>query len=361
MQFILNEEQSLLNASVSKLIEDLSAKQDKDNISSQRKEMAEFGLFSLFSGSNEIDEIAVETGIISNAIGKQLHNSYYSFSFTGAAQIISRYNSKGHHTDLLEAIGLGAAEVAPAIFEPGYRYDLHPNITKAKKTAAGYQIDGRKSVVVGADTSSHLLVSAIDEDGELSLFVIPVSANGVTLRKFETLDQRSGAQITLDGVSLPSTALVAVGAGALEELNDRINAALCAEAVGIMEALLEICTEFLQTRNQFGGPIGRFQVLQHRLVDMNTAFELAKSMGMAAALAVNTSVDAERSEVISAAKVQVSESARLVGQHAIQLNGAMGMTAEYSVGRYVKRLIVLMAAYGDADSHLDRFTESVLG
>ena len=133
---------------------------------------------------------------------------------------------------------------------------------------------------------------------------------------------------------------------------DEAIAALCAEAVGAMAAMHELTVEYLKTRRQFGVPIGTFQVLQHRSVDMLIALEQARSMAMLATMMVAEENDAERHKTIAAAKVQIGRSGRLVGQQAVQLHGGIGMTMEYKIGHYFKRITAIDATFGDADHHL---------
>ncbi len=139
----------------------------------------------------------------------------------------------------------------------------------------------------------------------------------------------------------------------IEHVIDEAIAALCAEAVGAMQSMQDLTLEYLKTRKQFGRPIGSFQVLQHRSVDMLVAVEQARSMAMFAAVMAAEENPIERRKAISAAKVQIGRSARHVGQEAIQLHGGIGMTNEYAVGHYFKRVTMIDQLYGDADTHLE--------
>jgi len=142
------------------------------------------------------------------------------------------------------------------------------------------------------------------------------------------------------------------GLAVLERVVDEAIAALSAEAVGAMAALHELTVEYLKTRKQFGQPIGSFQVLQHRAVDMLTAVEQARSMALFATMMAAEPDASERRKAMAAAKVQIGRSARLVGQEAIQLHGGIGMTMEYKAGHYFKRLTMIDMTFGDADHHL---------
>ena len=144
---------------------------------------------------------------------------------------------------------------------------------------------------------------------------------------------------------------------AIEHVVDEAIAALCAEAVGTMQAMHETTLEYLKTRQQFGRPIGQFQVLQHRSVDMLVALEQARSMAMFAAVMAGEDDATERRRAIAAAKVQIGRSGRHIGQEAIQLHGGIGMTMEYKVGHYFKRMTMIDKQFGDADVHLETLAQ----
>jgi alkylation response protein AidB-like acyl-CoA dehydrogenase len=166
------------------------------------------------------------------------------------------------------------------------------------------------------------------------------------------------AEVTFENVQISSDSIIGVadkGLPVLELTVDRAIAALCAEAVGIMTALNAATLDYLKTRQQFGVPIGRFQALQHRMVDMLMHTEQARSMALLAAVKVDDENVTERRRAVSAAKELVGRAGRFVGQQAIQLHGGMGMTDELIVGHYVKRLAAIDTTFGDADHHLDRF------
>ena len=183
-------------------------------------------------------------------------------------------------------------------------------------------------------------------------------AKGVGLREYATVDGLRAADIVLDKVQVGTDALLGTAdaaSPAIERAVDRAVAALCAEAVGIMETLNAMTLDYIKTRKQFGVAIGSFQVLQHRMVDMTIAAEQAKSLEILAAMSVDGENANERRRAVSAAKVQSGLSGRTVGQGAIQLHGGIGMTDEYAAGHYFKRLTTIEHSFGDTDYHLDRF------
>ena len=168
-------------------------------------------------------------------------------------------------------------------------------------------------------------------------------------------DGQRGAEITLTNVRVSADHLVSGNAlPIIEHVIDEAIAAMCAEAVGAMQSMQDLTLEYLKTRKQFGRPIGSFQVLQHRSVDMLVAVEQARSMAMFAAVMASEENPIERRKAISAAKVQIGRSARLVGQEAIQLHGGIGMTLEYAVGHYFRRCMVIEHSFGDTGYHLSK-------
>jgi alkylation response protein AidB-like acyl-CoA dehydrogenase len=187
------------------------------------------------------------------------------------------------------------------------------------------------------------------------VFLVDAEAPGVSRRGYQTIDGLRAAEVTLANVAVEPQAAVGKPGDAfalVQRVVDEATAAICAEAVGAMAAMQELTVEYLKTRKQFGVPIGAFQVLQHRAVDMLIALEQARSMAMLASMMVAEENDAERHKTIAAAKVQIGRSGRLVGQQAVQLHGGIGMTMEYKVGHYFKRVTAIDTMFGDADHHL---------
>jgi alkylation response protein AidB-like acyl-CoA dehydrogenase len=185
--------------------------------------------------------------------------------------------------------------------------------------------------------------------------MVDADAAGLSRRGYPTQDGMRAAEITLNGVRAPALSDNALPL--IEHAVDEAIAALCSEAVGTMQAMHDLTLEYLKTRKQFGRPIGSFQVLQHRSVDMLTALEQARSMAMFAAVMATEENPVERRRAISAAKVQIGRSGKHIGQEAVQLHGGIGMTMEYSVGHYFKRMTIIDQLYGDADTHLTNLAQ----
>src|SRR6516162_5852655 len=228
------------------------------------------------------------------------------------------------------------------------------------RDGVAWVLDGEKGVVLHGDTATKLIVTARigggrrDRDG-VALFIVDSNAAGVSRRGYPTQDGLRAAEITLAGVRVgPEGVLGEPGEGLplVERVVDEAIAALCAEAVGAMAAMHELTVDYLKTRRQFGREIGSFQILQHRAVDMLIALEQARSMAMFGTMMAGEQNAAERRDALCAAKVQIGRSGKFIGQQSIQLHGGIGMTTEYKVGHYFKRVTMIDTIFGDADHHL---------
>ncbi|WP_434033753.1 acyl-CoA dehydrogenase family protein [Cupriavidus sp. a3] len=305
----------------------------------------------------------VEMMLVAQELGRALGGAGWLSSVVLAGQLLDEAGSQAQRQRWLPALAGGEARMALACSEADARYDLSRVATLARRDGAGWVLDGTKTLVLEAGSADVFLVVArtageVDDADGLSLFLVEAGAAGLSLREFSTLDGRRAAHLTLRGVRVAADALVGEAGAALplvEAATDRASAMLCAEAVGALEALIELTAEQLKTRKQFGSTLAKFQVLQHRIADMLIALEQGKSMACAAAMAVQEGEPAQRRRLVSAAKVLAGQAGRQLGQWAIQMHGAMGMTDECRVGHYAKRLMVINQLFGDASHHLRRF------
>ena len=262
-----------------------------------------------------------------------------------AGRVVARSALAG---TLLPAVIEGRTRLAFAHTERGARYDVSAVNTSAKQSAGHWVLDGEKAAVVGAPMADKLVVSARSGEG-IALFLIERPA----CEGFQTLDGMRAADVVLR-----NTKATALGGdrALIEEVADFATALACAEAVGAMKYACDSTLEYLKTRKQFGAPIGTFQALQHRMVDMFIAYEQARSMACLACSKVdNFQTIPDRQRCVSAAKIKIADNARHVSQEAVQLHGGMGMSEELKVSHTFRRLTVLAAQYGDADHHLARF------
>jgi pimeloyl-CoA dehydrogenase small subunit len=328
------------------------------------KTYADFGILALPFPEDVggLDGNAVDTMLVMEMLGRGLALEPYLSTVVLCGGLLRDAGSAAQKAALLPQLAAGELMLALAHFEPGSRYALDQVATTATANHAGWTLDGSKAVVLAAPSADRLIVSARDGVG-LSLFLVDAKASGVRLRSYPTQDGARAADITFSAVQVGPEALLGPAGGALaliERAVDQANAALCAEAVGIMAALNEVTLEYLKTRKQFGVPIGKFQALQHRMADMVIATEQARSMAILAAVRADDTDADERRRAIAAAKAYVLQSARLVGQQAVQLHGGMGVTDELNVGHYFKRLTMIGLTFGDVDYHLGRFSDTLL-
>jgi len=305
----------------------------------------------------------LETLAMMGACGRSLVLEPVMSSAVIATAVLSALASSQAAADLLGQLAGGEKIAVLAHFESGSRFDAQWVTARARRSGGGYVLDGHKAVVMHANAADVLLVSARiagepHESAGISLFAVPRDTPGLLLDVYPTIDDQRAADVYLKGVELPAAGrLSAEGAAfaAIEAALDIGLAALCAEAVGIMQALLDATVQYVQSRQQFGQPIGRFQALQHRIADMLIHVEQARSMSYLAALRCREENVVERRKALSAAKVVVGQSARYVGQQAVQLHGGMGMTDELIVSHWFKRLTAAELMFGDSDAHLQRY------
>jgi pimeloyl-CoA dehydrogenase small subunit len=370
MDFDLSEEQRLLQQSVERLMADRYAFEQRKTYGQSAAgwsrelwaQYAELGLLGLpfaeeFGGSAGGP---IETMIAMEAFGRALALEPYLATVVLGGGFLRHGGSAAQREALLPQIAEGGLTLAFAHTERQSRYDLFDIATTAKRAGDSWLLDGAKGVVVHGDSADKLVVTARlagarrDRDG-IGVFLVDGDAEGVSRRGYPTQDGLRAAEIGFAGVRVGPDAAIGEPGAALplvERVVDEAIAALCAEAVGVMAVLHELTVEYLKTRKQFGREIGKFQVLQHRAVEMLIALEQARSMAMYATMLAASENPAERRAAVAAAKVQIGRSGRLVGQQAIQLHGGIGMTEEYKAGHYFKRLTMIDALFGDADHHL---------
>jgi len=376
MDFNYSEEQLLLKDAVEKFLgKNYSFEQRKQIVASREgmsatawEGFASLGLlgvpipqeFAGFGGSG------VDVMLVMEALGRALVVEPYLSSVVLAGSTITLGGSDAQRQILLPRIADGSMKFAFGHTEPGTRWELERVHTTARQEGGMWVINGQKSVVLHGGVADLLIITArtsgaADSRQGITLFFVNPAEQGVMGREYPTYDGMRAAEVTFDNVSISPESMIGVldnGYTLLEAVIDRGIAALCAEAVGCMGALHAATLEYLKTRQQFGVPIGRFQALQHRAVDMLIHCEQARSMALLAAVKVDSPNAAERRRAVSAAKELVGRAGRFVGQQAIQLHGGMGMTDELNVGHYFKRLTAIDTTFGNGDLHLDRFCEA---
>jgi alkylation response protein AidB-like acyl-CoA dehydrogenase len=351
MNFDYNEEQQLLADSVRRyLAKSYDFETRKKIVAGEGwsapawKQFVEMGLTGLPLGADHggFGGGAVDLMGVMEAFGEALVVEPY-VPLVLAARALERGI---RNSPLLVATVEGRARLAFAHSEKSARYALDAVRTRAKNN----RLSGEKSAVIGAPIAEHFVVSARGEDG-IALYLVDRSA--VEVKAQRTVDERLAGDVMLH--EAPAQKL-AGGAALLEQTVDFATALLCAEAVGALQFACDTTLEYLKTRKQFGVPIGTFQALQHRIVDMYISLEQARSMAcLAASRADSAGEPRERARAISAAKIRVADAARHVSQEAVQLHGGMGMSEELKISHTFRRLTVLAREYGDVDHHLARY------
>ncbi|MBO6567088.1 MAG: acyl-CoA dehydrogenase family protein [Pseudomonadales bacterium] len=373
MDFSFSEEQSLLQDSVQRFIQndytfDSRQKLLKTDDGFSRDNWANFaelGWLALpFSEeSGGFGGTAVETMILMEEFGKGLVVEPYVSTVIMAGSVIEAGGTAAHKEGALAEIMAGTKLASLAYVEPQARFNLADVTTTATADGDNYTINGFKGVVLGGPSADLLVVPARTsgdqkDDSGVTLFLVDASASGISKRDYPTIDGLQASEIHFENVSVSSEDVLGEVGNGLSLLELGINngiLAVGAEAVGAMEVLYKTTVEYCKTREQFGQPIGKFQVLQHRMVDMFMEHEQAKSLLYMAALRMSEDDDIEARKAISALKVQIGKGGRFVGQNAIQLHGGMGMTDELNVGHYFKRITAIETLFGNVDHHLKKY------
>ena len=309
---------------------------------------------------------AVDVMLVMEALGEGLVVEPYWVNVGLAGRLVARGGSVAQQKRILPELIQGKHRLAFAHTERAARYDLRHVATRAKRSGSGFVLEGEKRAVLHGASADTLIVSARTSGGDtdsagISLFLVDRAAPGVTVKEYRTIDELRAADVWLSGVSVGAEAQLGDEGRALpliEDAADYATALLCAEAVGAIRFANEATLEYLKTRRQFGVPIGSFQALQHRMVDMVISYEQARSMACLACVKVDGAPPAERRHAVSAAKIKVADACRHVSQEAVQLHGGMGMTEELKISHTFRRLTMIAQTFGDAEHHLERFAAS---
>ena len=367
MDFDLTDEQRLLKDSVDRMIGDRYGFEARRGYRAEPEgwsramwaQFAEQGLLGLpfaeadggFGGG------AVETALVMEAFGRSLVVEPYFATVVACGTLLRHAASDDQMAALVPGIAEGERVLAYAQIERQSRNSLNDVQTAATANGAGWRITGDKSLVLHGDSADTLLVTARTagthrERHGIGLFMVRADGPGVSRRGYPTQDGMRAAEISLDGAPAEAIGDPHDILPVLERANDEMLAALCSEAVGCMDAMHAMTVDYLKTRKQFGRAIGENQALQHRSVDMYVSLEQARSMALYATVMATEPEAIERQRAMHAAKVQIGRSGRHIGQEAIQLHGGIGVTMEYGVGHYFKRMTMIERGFGDTDSHL---------
>lgn len=374
MDFRLNEEQQMLQDTVARLVRgeysfEKRLKYSESDLGFSAdfwRQLGELGLTAVpfpeelggFGGSG------VEVQSVMTELGRGLCIEPYLQSVILGGGLIAQAGNSEQQEQWLGGIASGEVRAAVGLQEPQSFYNLNDVETRAEKSGDGYVLNGRKAVVIGGHCADVLVVSARTsgdsrDSAGISLFLVRPDAEGLETRTYPTIDGSKGCDLFLNNVKLGSDALLGEegkAANVIEYQTGRAISALCGEAVGVMEVACDLTLDYLKQRKQFGVPIGRFQVLQHRMVDMMSELEQARSMAILAASVADQPQSDERRRILAAAKNVIGRSGQFISEQGIQSHGGIGMTWEYNFAHYAKRLVMINHQLGDDDFHLEAYT-----
>ena len=373
MNFELSEEQKMIQQNVERFVQDNYDLPKRVELSSQDpgyskdywNSMAELGWLGLpFNeedggfGGNQIDTL-----VIMEQFGKGLVLEPFLANVVLGGGAIQIGGSEELKNEMLSSLIEGSKQLTLAYAEQQSRFDLEDVATSARQEGDKYIINGQKSMVLNAESSDHIVVvtrtngGQVDEEG-ITLFLVDSDSKGLERNNFPTVDGLRASEITFDNVEVSSERMIGdlnKGFIILRTITNNAILALCAEAVGAMEVLYKDTVEYTQQREQFDHPLSDFQVLQHRMVDMFMEYEQCKSLLFRATMETIQDPDMAQ-RTIHALKHLIGKSGIFVGENAVQLHGGMGVTEELRVGHFFKRLLVIDSQFGNADFHLDKFT-----
>jgi alkylation response protein AidB-like acyl-CoA dehydrogenase len=367
MQFAFNDEQQMLRDSAERFgVEEWNAAERLKRLAEVGEgaagrwgKMAELGWLMLPIAEEEggLGGGPVEVMAIMEAVGRHLMTDAYVSHCVLPAALIA--GGGEHCAALLEQIGAGQVRIAAALIEDEC-FDITAIYTLAAADGDGFRLTGAKAHVEDGADADWYLVSArtagtSGERNGVSLFLVPASAEGLSVQRFRSVDSHRHCSLALEGAPGMPVGAVGEAADRIEAALDRAIVAHLAEAVGSMEAAVEATLDYVRTRQQFGVAIGSFQVVQHKVVDMSVACEEARALMMVAASQLASGGDAR--SLIAAAKVRVAQCGIAVAQQAVQLHGGVGTSEELIVSHHLRRQMMLDLAHGDRDHHKARFAE----
>ena len=375
MNFDFTEEQTLLENMVTSFVRDDYNWETREAIVKTEEgwrpenwtKFAELGLLGVpFSEDHGgLGGTSVDSMVVMEQFGKGLVVEPFLPSILLAGNLISKLGSKEQTDSIIPSIIAGESRYVFAYAEPQSRFDLFDVKTSAVKDGNGYTLNGFKSVVFGASMATHVIIAARTSEDQrskngITLFISDIKSDGISLQTYPTIDEYRASEMVIENLKVSNDMVLGSVDSAhdtIEEVIDLATIAACSEAVGVLQVLKDSTTEYCRQRKQFGQPIAKNQVIQHRLVDMMIEYEQSKSILYAAVTADLGNAD-ERRKTVSAAKARIGQAIKYVGESAIQLHGGMGMVDEYMISHYFKRATMLGVLYGNVDFHMKRYIES---
>ena len=375
MSFAFNEDQKLLAESVDRFILDDYSFEDRRKAIAMDggfdkktwKKFGELGWLALpipedFGG---LGGSTVDVAVLLEGLGRGLVVEPYQSAIILGVETIVLAGRADQKQSILSQVAEGNKLISLAHTEPRSRFNLRHVELTATKDGDSYRLTGEKAVVHNAETADMIIVSARtsgglrDEEG-ITLFLITPNVGGLEIRSYPTIDGLRASELSFDSVIVDNEQVLGdIGGGfsVLERVIDRASVLLCAEAAGAMDTAVKLTVDYIKNREQFGQPIGAFQVLQHRSVEMLGAKDFSRALTYRAAGLIDDGSPNDRARAVSAAKVETGLGGKLIGQEGVQLHGGMGMTDDMAIGHFFKRLTMIDALFGNVDFHRRRFAQ----
>jgi acyl-CoA dehydrogenase len=357
MDFAPSSEQEMLRDGARRYLADDFAARRRGDQAADWQGYADLGWLALLAPEDagglggDIEDVL----ILAEEMGRALSLEPYVGSAILATGLVDLVAGGQRRLDLLAAIASGERRLAPALYEPGRRYLLEPE-TRAIASGSGYRLSGAKNLIAGGPAADALLVSARLDDGAIGLFLVEMGKPGVAATHYATIDDGGATDAGFDEVELGADALLGVVTiDAIDDVVDEARLALCADALGALERAVAITADYLKTRTQFGQPLANFQALQHSVVEIHIDADAIRSSLYNAIAAFDRGVRDDRRRAVSSCWVKTFDAAKGIAGMAVHLHGGIGMTTEYPVGHYLRRVMVSERRFGDVEHHLARY------
>ena len=377
MSFTFTEDQKLLSESADRFVLDDYNFETRRKIIGQDggfdrdnwEKFAELGWLALpiaeeYGG---LGGSTVDTAVLLESFGRGLVVEPYQSCIVLSAGLLQVAGNEEQKRQHLPSIAEGKTLLSFAHIEPTSRFNLCHIRTTATKQGDCFVVDGEKAIVHNAETADYFILSTrtegdINDENGITLFLVPSNSSGIEMRSYPTIDGLRASEISFNSVKVDKQNVLGElnkAAESIQQVVDRACVLLCAEAAGAMDTAVKLTVDYIKNREQFGQAIGSFQILQHRAVEMLGAKDFSRALTYRAAGAIDQSNASERMRAVSAAKVEMGRSGKLIGQEGIQLHGGMGMTDDMPIGHFFKRLTMIDAIFGNVDFHRKRFAQII--
>ena len=371
MALVLNEDEKLLKESAEGFFKDkapvsslrvLRDKRDETGFDRDLwQEMADMGFAGILIDEDHggVDMGYMAAGLVAEQMGRNLSASPFLSTAVLAVTALNQAVSLDQKKNWLPKIASGKTLMALAVDE-GRKHAPSKIEMQAVRSGNGFRLNGAKAMVVDGHVADQLIVAAKTSEDKLTLFLVDPKSKGVDIERTIMVDSRNAARIEFDDVEVTSDAVLGEvdgGDAVLETILSAGRAAISAELYGASDAAFTITTDYIRERKQFGTEIGRFQALQHRSSHLYTELEIAKSAVLAALSAMDAG-DNKASHYVNMTKAKVGQVAKLAGLEGVQMHGGVGMTDEYDIGLYLKRIRVAQELFGDTNFHMEEIAQS---